>query len=743
MGVPSRDHGTILIGSRLPVSARLWDATTLRPIGTPIICHEFMSPVALAPDGKRILAATLGNSARLWDALTSQLIGQPMWHQNPVKAVSFSPDGKTIVTGSDDKTARLWDAGTTQTIGRPMAHDGAVNSVAFSPDGKTVLTGSDDKTARLWDASTGLRIGPPMQHQACVTRVMFSPDGNTLLTRSGDAAQLWHFATGEPFGRPLKHRDTVLSMAFAPDGKSVLTGGGDNTARLWNATTGEPLGPALQHKGPVTRVLYSPDGGTVVTGSDDKTTRMWDAATAQPIGFPLQHDSSVRSLAYWPAANSLLTVTTGIDTTTRLWRLPATVDDDLPRILAWVQTITGLGLDDQGVIFPLDSVAWHQQRNRLRQLGGPPKADSACLRDPILYGRHPTARAGSWADRMQWDKAEAAFNEAVLARPFSEEVWLERGEFHDLHKRQDEASADFARAFALRGQNIRFLSYWDRPKLDKMADGVLARLPGGASGLSTGLLLSRARRFASDGEWDVAQAALLRAGDLPRGIPQDSTLLEQRGDVFALMGRWDQAAADYGEVAHRWPEEYANSRRQMLSLLAAGDQAGSRRAVSDLLERFGRTTEPRAAYNIAWACVVAPGPLADSDTLIGLADLALKKEDGSANRHFVPNVLGAALYRVGRFEDSVRQLERGIQLSQGRELPADWTFLAMAHFRLGHHNESRRCLDRLGIDQRSEDLNKLSPLGQFWDEVEIRLLRREAQALVLYDPVFPADPFAR
>jgi hypothetical protein len=30
----------------------------------------------------------------------------------------------------------------------------------------------------------------------------------------------------------------------------------------------------------------------------------------------------------------------------------------------------------------------------------------------------------------------------------------------------------------------------------------------------------------------------------------------------------------------------------------------------------------------------------------------------------------------------------------------------------------------------------------FWDELEIRLLRSEAEAVVLYDPIFPSNPFA-
>jgi hypothetical protein len=33
--------------------------------------------------------------------------------------------------------------------------------------------------------------------------------------------------------------------------------------------------------------------------------------------------------------------------------------------------------------------------------------------------------------------------------------------------------------------------------------------------------------------------------------------------------------------------------------------------------------------------------------------------------------------------------------------------------------------------------------AQFWAELGIRLLRAEAEAVVLYDPAFPDDPFAR
>jgi hypothetical protein len=71
----------------------------------------------------------------------------------------------------------------------------------------------------------------------------------------------------------------------------------------------------------------------------------------------------------------------------------------------------------------------------------------------------------------------------------------------------------------------------------------------------------------------------------------------------------------------------------------------------------------------------------------------------------------------------------------------DRVFLAMAHHRLGHHDEARRWLGRFR-DRRSE----FTP-NMFWYErairlLAIRLLRAEAEAMVLWDPIFPADPLA-
>jgi WD40 repeat protein len=117
-------------------------------------------------------------------------------------------------------------------------------------------------------------------------------------------------------------------VAFGPDGKTVLTGSWDKTARLWEVATGKQLGPPLHHRDTVAAVAFSPDGKTVLTGSVDKTAR--------------------------------------------LWRVPQ-VHGDPEQVLLWTQVITGLELDAAGNARVLDAATWHERRQRLQKLGGPPE----------------------------------------------------------------------------------------------------------------------------------------------------------------------------------------------------------------------------------------------------------------------------------------------------------------------------------------------------------------------------------
>jgi tetratricopeptide (TPR) repeat protein len=176
----------------------------------------------------------------------------------------------------------------------------------------------------------------------------------------------------------------------------------------------------LRHQGPVSGLAFSPDGKTITTGSakqsTDKTTRLWDVATAYPIGPVLRHANEV------PVALDL--------------------PDELNRMAAWVEVITGLRLDTkQGLVEVLDNATWLERREQLRKLGGPPDTGPDQRLDPILFGPDPTARAKSFMERKQWDAAEAAFDEAMRARPFNIGIMRERGDLYAKRGLWKEAAA--------------------------------------------------------------------------------------------------------------------------------------------------------------------------------------------------------------------------------------------------------------------------------------------------------------
>ena len=298
-------------------TARVWDASTARPVGLPMEHFDALKSASFDPSGTRVVTASNDGTARVWDASTGRPIGPPMRHADLVLSASFDPSGTRVVTASKDGTARVWDAATGQPIGAPMKHDRTVMSASFDPSGKWVVTASLDETARVWDATTGQPIGPPMQHMNIVESASFDPSGARVVTASHDkTARVWDAITGQPIGPPMKHDRIVWSASFDPSGKEVVTASSDGTARLWDASTGQPIGVPMKHGEMVLSASFDPSGARVVTASSDGTARVWDASNGWPIGPPMKHEDAVHSASFDPSGTRVLTAYGG---TARVW----------------------------------------------------------------------------------------------------------------------------------------------------------------------------------------------------------------------------------------------------------------------------------------------------------------------------------------------------------------------------------------------------------------------------------------
>ncbi|WP_173267093.1 nSTAND1 domain-containing NTPase [Streptomyces pacificus] len=299
-------------------TARLWDASSGRPLHTLTDHTSGVSSVVFSPDGRTLATTSFDDTARLWDASSGRPLHTLTDHTSGVSSVVFSPDGRTLATTSFDDTARLWDASSGRPLHTLTDHTNAVSSVVFSPDGRTLATTSFDDTARLWDASSGRPLHTLTDHTDDVSSVVFSPDGRTLATVSNDdTARLWDASSGRPLHTLTGHTDDVSSVVFSPDGRTLATASHDDTARLWDTSTGRPLHTLTGHTYSVSSVVFSPDGRTLATASGDRTARLWDTSTGRPLHTLTGHTDDVSSVVFSPDGRTLATASH--DRTARLW----------------------------------------------------------------------------------------------------------------------------------------------------------------------------------------------------------------------------------------------------------------------------------------------------------------------------------------------------------------------------------------------------------------------------------------
>jgi tetratricopeptide (TPR) repeat protein len=83
----------------------------------------------------------------------------------------------------------------------------------------------------------------------------------------------------------------------------------------------------------------------------------------------------------------------------------------------------------------------------------------------------------------------------------------------------------------------------------------------------------------------------------------------------------------------------------------------------------------------AWLLATGPKQVRDLDRALALAR---RSDELSPWDAVCQSTLGVALYRAGRYADSITSLERSLRAGRGEPDPCDFYFLAMAHHRLRH-----------------------------------------------------------
>jgi WD40 repeat protein/serine/threonine protein kinase/tetratricopeptide (TPR) repeat protein len=764
-GIAFRPDGRGLVTASRDGSARVWDITPIADPGRYIALASQARTAELSPDGKLLATDGRDGAARLFEVATGQAALPPLVHTTGmVRIARFSPDGRLLVTGGDDSVVRLWDVKTGLAVGPQLLQRSWAVNAHFSPDGSTLLVGHAGGSAALWDLKSFRQIGPLLEHPVMpgheIWHVAFDPSGRIAVTgsvlSSGSEATVafWDARTGRPLAPCARFAESIRQMivgpepggplyvveggrlhgldlhtfreiglplgqrieciAISPGAKTLLAGGTDKTARLLNVATGNRAGPILEHEETVRGVAISPDGRMLLTLAGERI-RFWDAVTGKLIGPPREH----RGLAtrygiedrmpvfFTPDGRTAVSVGGSVV----LWDVPALPQNavtDLGNLASSIRALTGTDVNDRGDYRMLNAADWQH----------------------LLVERGSGNKDTSPTDLAEWHDRLAA--ESVLTGNSFTTRW-------HLDRLVADRPMDWT-AFARRSQARRLSG--DTGGAD--ADAARARTLGAAGPVlawEAQLDFANATDAIAHDRWAEARTHLHR---LVERTGDNPAVLYRLADVDIRLERWDDAevelAAAVATQGDAVFDSWVNMNYQMWLAtlrLQNGHTEAYRAQSRKLLDLAAARLTPRAVYAAVWHAALGPDATDNPMAAVNLAESALHAAKGPM-RSMILAASGAALYRAGRFVDAIARLEEADRDLDGDRSPIA-AFLAMAHQARGCRAAARRSLDRLETRTPCPPNDWGAPFA----ELEVKNLLREAKAVVLDDPAFPADPFDR
>ncbi len=235
--------------------------------------------------------------------------------------------------------------------------------------------------------------------------------------------------------------------------------------------------------------------------------------------------------------------------------------------------------------------------------------------------------------------------------------------------------------------------------------------------------------------------------------PLNPEAIFQRVSSNAAIERWNNMARDL-ELAIKagrrsfesigQSDYYSTAWLHLATLrLHLGDEPGYRRLCRRMIAEFARSEVMNDLDKTSKAGLLrAPDSLGEANQLRDLAWSALRRSKPmDESRPWYLLAAGLGDYRTGRPRLALRTMDSCLASSSEPNItiPA-LAVQAMALHQLGRSSEAGARIGRARRLLRSS-ARTVEPY-QWADRLIAQILLREAEAVVVYDPVFPADPFA-
>jgi serine/threonine protein kinase/WD40 repeat protein/tetratricopeptide (TPR) repeat protein len=702
--------GHFLLATSADRCLYLWDVRTGKQQAV-LRGHEFPpNAVAFSHNGNLLATTGWDGNLRLWEPMTGRLLVSVPGGGGNLR-LGFSPDDRLLGCTTAGSEVELWEVGVgagCRVLNVPLT-DGEIRSTAFSRHG--LFASASSVGVCVWDATSGreverlligetrsvlfhpvdgslftsgsrgvyhwpvaaerdspheVRIGPP-RHLAAAQdtwQIALSSDGHSLavVDRGQGRALVVNPAGGTQV--QLRPHSQIARTAISPDGRWVATStywGRQSTIKIWDALSGK-LARDLPGEGlnGDAQVEFSPDGRWLVSGSP-REYRFYEVGSWQPgrIHSRERTGSSASPLAFAPDSKILAILQN-------------------PRLVQLIEVATG------------------QELARLTSPDPRPIVDLSISPD----GSRLSAACGDGVIQV-WDLRSLRLGLADLGLDW------DLPPYPPLDRKKD--------ATPLRVT----VDFGDHPAaglreaVEKQSKAIAENQNDAQAYFQRGRLYNRLQEFTKARD-DFNRVIALE--------PDHSEAYHLRGHAHEGLGQAQKAIDDFSSALEGQPQNahlfYARSRNYLL----LKDHAN---AVDDLtraleLKLKDKPEQAEACNNLAWIYVAGPAPFRDPDKAQPLAQKAVEL---APDRWEHCHTLGVVHYRLGKYEEAVEALERGIKNNNGQPNAFDLYFLAMCHHRLGNAGKAKECFDRAVAWQKQAKL----PAEQV---EELNAFRVEAEALL-------------
>jgi WD40 repeat protein len=701
-GVAISPDNRYLAAANWDQTLKIWDLTKG---GDLVVIHNlhaaFLHSVAFSPGGRLLACSSGDGSVKILDISTGQEWAVFRGHDGPVYSVAFSPDGERLATAGWDGTVKVWNINQWSEPRTFQGHSALIASLAFTPDGSHLITagglrhtfvGAGKPTLQAWDFQRQKFVREYTGASQWLTSAACSPDGHWLAAGCEDNSVLvWEFEKSTPRFRLTEHTAGICAVAFSPHGLVLASASRDHTIVLWDVATGRKLRTLSGHAGAVTSLAFCPDGGRLISGSLDHSVRLWDVESGECQGTFAGHHAGVNAVACSPKGP--YAASSDVQQNMKFWNV-ATLQEIHPTSERARLAAGEAGPNQENTpdsLFQAMSLAFMPDGQRLVSGGGKRLVQLW----EVPSGREVMTLPAAAAE-LEWVRQSVAVSpdgESIVAARDHEVVrWDTKGPSVEIQGQFE------------RGRSEQFLAWhWEQ-----------------------------AKQFEEQKNWFATHFHRCRVLAFE---PNSAEEYFHRGQIRAAFQEWERADADFARAIA------ANMRSSGVSILRGllrchlGDKSGYQAVCRHAVRTFGSNKTPAVANNLLWTCTLAAEPGVEIEPLIQPLEEALKK---APNNPVYLGRLGAALYRLGRFNEAVTRLQEALAADRKEALvvPA-YLILAMAHHRLGATETARQFLDKAQVKMQAAEAewaagaaaNRVE-LMTWADQIGARLLLHEAEALI-------------